>query len=166
MTGAELNTLRKSLGLPVSWVAERSGVRQRSVNYWESGRFAVPDDVAELLVQTENRLRERFEMYFAAISRATYADPVVLFRYRSDEDLWLFEPDFAPLPNSTHAMLISWLWLPQEQDGIKTAGVVWMEPEEYHLWLRDGNLKDSFCTRSMWAVGVWKRSSRGKSSGE
>ena len=159
MTGAELNTLRKALGLPVSWVAEQAGVRQRSVNYWESGRFAVPDDVAELLIQTDKRLRERFEMRFAAVSQATYDDPFVLFRYRSDEDLWSFEPDFAPLPNSTHAMLISWLWLSyaQEQDGIKPPCIIWMEPEEYHLWLRDGNLKDSFFARSMWAASVYRR---------
>ena len=159
MTGAELNTLRKSLGLPVSWVAEQSGVRQRSVNYWESGRFAVPDDVAELLVQTEKRLRERCSQMRRAVVASFDAGAVVLFRYRSDEDLWAFEPDIAHLPNSTHAMMISWLSHALEQDSIKPLCIIWMEPEEYHLWLRDGNLKDSFCTRSMWAADVWKRSS-------
>ncbi len=47
MTPAELKTLRESsLGLSAQWLADRAGVLQRSVQYWEAGRSRVPEDVA------------------------------------------------------------------------------------------------------------------------
>ena len=53
MTPAELKTIRESLGLTVQWLADRAGVKLRTVQYWESGRSGVPADVSELLLRID-----------------------------------------------------------------------------------------------------------------
>ncbi len=58
MTPAELKTLRETLGLSAQWLADRAGVLQRSVQYWEAGRSRLPDDVAELILRIDAQFTE------------------------------------------------------------------------------------------------------------
>ena len=96
MTAAEMKTLRESLGLPVSWVAQQAGVTNRTVEYWESGRSAVPDDVASQLASID-----RFLDY-----SAKRAGPPLL-RYRSNEALWADLPEWSGLPVTAHAAMLA-----------------------------------------------------------
>lgn len=112
MTPAELKTLRESLGLPVQWLAERVGVQRRSVEYWESGRSRVPDDVATLLLQLDAQFAESTRQALAVVAdqTATHGAPpetVHLYRYRDEAALWAARPDMQGLPVTAHAALLA-----------------------------------------------------------
>ncbi len=150
MTPAELKTLRESLGLSAQWVADQSGVRLRTVQYWEAGRMPVPEDVAALLSRIDAQYERAVSEALAAINEAPEKPAeVVLVRYRSDADLWRFRPDMEPLPASSHAALLSRL-----RRALWTAGVPsvieYMEPDEYLAWL--GKRKDTDAMRAAWAA--------------
>lgn len=110
MTPAELKTLRESLGIPVAWLADKAKVQRRTVEYWEAGRSAVPNDVADLL----NELDQQFDR--AALQALKDANAktgqneknktIELLRYREDVVLWSDFDDMQGLPVSAHAMLL------------------------------------------------------------
>ncbi len=67
MTPAELKTLRETLGLSAQWLADRAGVLQRSVQYWEAGRSRLPDDVAELILRIDAQFTEATRQALAVV---------------------------------------------------------------------------------------------------
>lgn len=112
MTPAELKTLRESLGLSAQWLADRSGVLQRSVQYWEAGRSRVPDDVAELILRIDAQFAEATRQALAVVDEQTAAqghppETVRLYRYRDDAELWQARPDMRGLPVTAHAALLA-----------------------------------------------------------
>lgn len=112
MTPAELKTLRESLGLPVQWLAEQAGVQRRSVEYWESGRSRVPDDVAERLLALDQQFAEATRQALAVVDEQTAAQgqaprTVYLYRYRDEAALWAARPDMQGLPVTAHAALLA-----------------------------------------------------------
>lgn len=145
MTGAELKTLRESLGLTVAWVAEQAQVKHRTVTYWESGRFPVPSDVAAMLTAIESQLHNRMD----ALDRHLMVAHRNLIRYRTDSDLWDFEPDLRPLPATSHAAMLGWLRHKRFAQGWPV-GIVWMNPGEYREWL--GHSQDDPTKRFAWAA--------------
>jgi DNA-binding transcriptional regulator YiaG len=112
MTSAELKTIRESLGLSAQWLADRAGVLQRSVQYWEAGRSRVPDDVAELLLQIDAQFAEATRQALAVVDEQTakqgrQPETVRLYRYRDEAALHAARPDMAGLPVTAHASLLA-----------------------------------------------------------
>lgn len=153
MTAAELKTLRESLGLPLQWVADQAGVRLRTAQYWESGRSSIPDDVAQQLRDIDERLwgivDQLAKQVQEMVDEAGAPEQIDLVRYRHDDDLWKFQPDFKPLPATCHGMLLS-----RAQRAVAPLRVpvriVYMQPEAYMLWL-DGR-QDGPDLRARWAA--------------
>ena len=152
MTSAELKTIRESLGLTVQWLADQAHVRLRTAQYWEAGRFQIPDDVAQMVLDIERRVAlivaETLQQFDEMCKRSGTPDKHVLLRYRSEYDLWHFYPDMEPLPASTHASLLARIRTALIEQGITTV-IQYMEPAEYMVWL-DGR-KDSQTLRALWA---------------
>ena len=92
-----MKTLRESLGLPVSWVARQAGVSKRTVEYWEAGRSAVPDDVASILESVDS---------LAEQSIGQLANSNHLLRYRSNDALWSALPEWRGMPTTAHAAML------------------------------------------------------------
>lgn len=125
MTGAELKTLRESLGLTVQWVADQSKVRLRTAQYWEAGRNKVPADVAALIARTEARTRTMVANALAQIDEVTQAqvgtlEAVDLRRYASDAELWRKHPDCKPLPATWHATMLARITRALEAKGVSS----------------------------------------------
>lgn len=153
MSPAEFKTIRESLGLPVQWVADQAGVRLRTAQYWEQGRNAVPEDVAQMLRGIDAQLWQLVaqavdQIKSAADEAGGLPGQIDLIRYRTDADLWRYMPDFSPLPATAHGMLLSRLM--RELEPLKTAiRITYMQPDVYDSWL-DGR-PDSSAMRAQWA---------------
>lgn len=153
MTPAEFKTIRESLGLTAQWIADQADVRLRTVQYWEAGRMAVPEDVATLLADIDQTLESAVAQTLALVAelktRTGAPSEVMLVRYRSDEDLWRFRPDMKPLPATTHAAMLS--RLRRELRSLSIISVIeFMRPDEYLAWL-DGR-QDTEVERAAWVA--------------
>lgn len=90
MNNKELQAARKLLMLDVSEAAKHvGGVSPRSWQYWESGRNAVPEDVAE---EVQSLLRMRAEM-IADISEQSKSARLTLRYFNSLADFVHAHPD-------------------------------------------------------------------------
>lgn len=120
MTGAELKTLRESLGLSQQWLAHAAEVGLRTVQYWEADnprrtrhteKPAVPEDVADLILGIRGNwqgwVTQAVDTALAVLKEQTaeHGAPaeIALYRYRADEDLWAAHPGFEGLPATYHA---------------------------------------------------------------
>lgn len=153
ITPAELKTLREKWGLSTQWLADQAGVRVRTVQYWESGRSAVPEDVAAIMLVTDMRLESIID---ASVEFVTSLDPIpeniVLVRYKSDEDLHRYRPDMSEFSARAHGMVLA-LTKSEIEIALEDVNVriVYLEPEQYEAWLKLTNQKDSEQTRAAWA---------------
>lgn len=125
MTGAELKTLRESLGLTAQWVADQSKVRLRTAQYWEAGKNRVPEDVSALIARVEYKTRTMVTNALAQVdevARAQGGEPeaVDLRRYASDAELWRKHPDCRPLPATWHAATLARIVRALQARGIKS----------------------------------------------
>lgn len=153
MTGAELRTLRDSLGLSAEQVAGMAGVKGRTVQRWEVDDWPVPQDVAELL-QRLDALLERAVLgavdgLQAAQEGRGAPQEVLLLRYRSAEDLARYRPDMAELPPAVHGALVDRVRLAFARLGVGSR-IVWMDAAAYEAWR--GKRRDSEALRSQWAA--------------
>lgn len=151
MTSAELKTIRESLGLPVPWLARAAGVKDRTVNYWESGRNAVPDDVAKMmtgLVSIADALVAEYSRIFEA---EVIPGNLVLLRYRTDADLWESQPEFMAmnLPTTFHAALLLRVKDIAEKAGVSVT-IIYFERDAYLKWL--GGRENTPDRRIEWAT--------------
>lgn len=152
MTPAEMKTLRESLGLPVQFVVDYFQVQQRTVQYWESGKKAVPQDVVSWLCTIssyfEKMLKQQTDALEAIFAQHGLPSEMVLIRYRTQDDLWRYQPDMRPLPETTHtAMLVRlWNWLKERGVPVK---ITYMNPDQYEKWLNGRT--DTPDLRAMWA---------------
>lgn len=153
MTGAELRTLRDSLGLSAEQVAQLAGVRGRTVQRWEVDEWPVPQDVAGALqrldAQLEQAVLAAVDGLQAAQADAGAPTDVVLVRYRTEADLARYRPDMAALPASVHGALIDRVRLAFSRLGVVTR-IVWMDALAYEAWR--GRRGDSESLRSAWAA--------------
>lgn len=101
MTSAEFKTMRENLGLSQNWLANRCGVRIRTIAHWETDSN-VPEDVAELMFHLLG-LRDRL-----AQKMTEGSDP--LDRYKVDKQLWKDHPEFDGLPVMFHASALCMAW--------------------------------------------------------
>lgn len=153
MNAAEMKTLRESLGLTVKWLADQAQVKERTVQYWEAGRNAVPEDVAGMLKSIDAQIwnivgHTVLQIKKLADSEAELPERLDLIRYRTDEDLWHYQPEFKPLPATCHGMLLSRLIRKLDPLSIPVH-IVYMQPEKYNTWLNGRH--DSSELRSQWA---------------
>ena len=155
MTSAELKTIRESLGLPVSWLAERANVAERTVRFWESGRNQVPDDVAVLIANLDARVNLAVAESLSVVDKVARKngkpEKVVLLRYHTDADLHHHRPDLAGMPTTFHACIVARLRGQLMARGIETK-IVYMDLSEYMAWL-DGK-PDTESARTEWAASV------------
>ncbi|MDH5217470.1 MAG: DUF1870 family protein [Gammaproteobacteria bacterium] len=147
LNAAELKTIRESLGLTSQWLADQVGVRLRTVQYWESGRNSVPQDVEELLQNIDASINQSVSETLKLVSEKE-ANDLVLIRYKNDEDLWHYRPDMKPLPATCHASMLSRILLKLKEKNIECS-ICYMEPNEYNKWL--GGRKDTEQNRAEWA---------------
>lgn len=120
MTGAELKTLRESMGLTTTWIANNTphrrekagGVSRRIVELWESGDVPVPADVSELISGVRDNwhgwIEKAIQGAIKTIERAQkdigqFPERIDLYRYKSDGDLWAAHPGFRGMPATYHA---------------------------------------------------------------
>ena len=150
MTAAELKTLREALGLSVSWLAIQAGVRVRTVNYWESGKTPVPQDVEEIMRELEAQaltaVNQAVETYIASGSPGE----VTLLRYRTDADLWKYREDMRGLPATFHAAMLYRASYALRDNGANVHMIY--ESEAYESWRKSQDLADSEASRAAWAT--------------
>lgn len=154
MTAAELKTLREAIGLTVPDLAALAGVQERTVRYWESGRNAVPDDVAAQVEAIDQRLTDMAAAAMRQVRETAAAQgglpaSVVLVRYRENADLWRCHPGFRPLPVTTHAALLARTRAALADLHVRSV-IQYMEPAQYAQWL--AGRPDSEAMRSAWAA--------------
>jgi transcriptional regulator with XRE-family HTH domain len=153
MTAAELKTYREALGLSAQWLANKVGVSHRSVCYWESGKARVPNDVAELIMALTNNIHryadEAIKQVNAIALAAGIPEQINLLRYKTDEDLHHYRPDFKGLPVATHAAMLAIIARELGLMGIIVV-IVYFDAAAYLAWL--GNLEDSEQARATWAA--------------
>lgn len=154
MTPAELKTIREAIGLTVPDLAAIAGVQERTVRYWESGRSAVPDDVAAQVEAIDHRLTDMAAAALRQVREATAehgAAPqsIVLVRYRENADLWHYHPGFRPLPVTTHAALLARTRAALADLHVRMV-IQYLNPAEYSQWL--AGRPDSEAMRSAWAA--------------
>ena len=153
MTPAELKTLREKWGLSAQWIADQAQVSIRTVRFWESGRSAVPEDVAALMMITDMRLESIVDAAVEYISSLEQPPTdVVLVRYKTDEDLHHYRPDMIEFPARTHGIVLA-LTKSEIEIAVEDVNVriVYLEPEQYEAWLKLTKKKDSEQTRAEWA---------------
>lgn len=152
MNGAELKTIRESLGISAQWLANQSGVKLRSVQYWESGRSPVPDDVSGMVTRIDQMLDESVNRYIDHVqSMPSPPKMIALVRYRNDSDLWSFRTDMKPLPATCHGALLARLI--KRLGGAKiSAHVVYMDARKYREWLSNNGMDESEQSRAAWAA--------------
>lgn len=154
MTGAELRTVRDSLGLSAREVAEMCGVKERTVQRWEVDDWPVPQDVGSVIRQLDEEMElvvaEMVELLHLQIERAGRPPTdTVLLRYRSAEDLARFQPGWGQFPPAVHGALVDRVRLAFARLGVESR-IVWMEASAYEAWR--GKRRDSEALRSQWAA--------------
>lgn len=90
MSTAEFGVFRMSLGLSHRWLCERYDVSERTVGRWESGAYAVPDDVTADLREVLAHMQELVDEQVARL----VADPdPVMHTYANEADYRRREPE-------------------------------------------------------------------------
>lgn len=160
MNNTELKTLRQSLFLSVAEAAALHHVRERVYRYWESGDWAVPDDVEALMRRLDDDANAVVSNAVAACeTAATQGRPAVLIRFASDEDLQamtartIWTENLLEMPASAYAAGID----RARQDLKYTAAaprLVTMDRAAYQAWLDQHGDVDSGKNRQDWARTV------------
>lgn len=174
MNGTELKTLRQSLFMSVAEAAALHQVGERVYRYWESGEWAVPDDVAARMMKLDADATYMAELAYDqhSIDRMDdHARPVLLIRFASDADVRALAPigvryiddPTATLPATVHAAGID-----RARQMLRSGGfvvrVVTMDRAAYAEWLgkQDGPCADGSVTRQLWAETVIDPPTRAK----
>lgn len=172
MNNTELKTLRQSLFLSVAEAAALHGVNERVYRYWESGDWAVPDDVAARVLKLDDDARYMAGLLYDLHSLDRQDDrarPVLLVRYASDADVramaslgvvYVDDPT-ATLPAQVHAAGIDRARQMLRENGF-TVRVATMDRAAYQAWLDDHEWNDSVWGRELWANTVIDPPTRAK----
>lgn len=149
MTGAELRTLRETMGISVVWLAQntqerrehRHGVNRRSVTMWETGDVPVPDDVAQMILSIRINwltwIQACIETALESINEASNSlgsppADIDIYRYKTDHDLWVAHPGFQGLPATHHAAGIARVKDAIERDTGIAVNIQYAESENQH----------------------------------
>lgn len=169
MNHTELKTLRQSLFLSVAEAAALHGVGERVYRYWESGDWAVPDDVAARMARLDDAADTVASHENARLIGDPSDAPAVLIRFASDADLWAMLPadtiftDWRhAMPYTVHAAGID--RARQDMKGQRPVRVVTMDRAAYAEWLgqQPGPCADGAASRDAWALTVLDPPTRAK----
>ncbi len=151
MTSAEFKTCIENLGLSVPDIARIANVSERTIRYWCSGRYNVPEGVAELLNKIDVKLSDAFKR---AIVMPSEPITIALLRYKTNEELWQMLPAWHPLPATTHAVLL-W-WVKRHFEALDCpVGLIFFDQALYQTWLINKGytaLDDNQDLRAAWAA--------------
>lgn len=100
MKSAELKTIRESLNLTLQDVADQANVKLRTAQYWESGGWTVPEDVAEYLSELDRKV----DLFVEAENKKIQSDKVLLVRCKSEPEVKEIAPFFTV---ATHAAALA-----------------------------------------------------------
>ena len=160
MNGAELNTLRRSLWLSRADAATIFGVNERTLRYWESGDWAVPDDVRDLvrkLDATLNAMADAAWDHYGNLAHLAGRDwrqvEAVLLRYTSAADLAAVHPEFSGPLADCHAAGIDRTRQLLEAEGARVR-IVGFRPDAYAAWIAEHGMADDSASRAAWAASV------------
>lgn len=159
ITGAELACLRHTCGLSRDELAFLCGVQPRTIKHWESGRAAVPADVAQLITRIDATQAEAVQqaLAIAQASAGKAADQShppafhVLVRHATPEDLAHHRPELARMPHGLHTGFIA-----RAHAALRAAAlpvrVATMHSEEFTAWAKAHGLPDTDHTQAQWAA--------------
>ena len=155
MNNIEFKELRRSLGLTKAWVAAQLGIKYNTVKGWELGgpKRALKQDAIDLLLEINSKIDIMVNHYYLQVIKLRikldYQIEICITTYRNDFELWLFQPDFKPLPTTTHKVFIDRLRAKFNGSLIKIIEVK-MDKNEYLMWLNGRS--DSSELRSAWGT--------------
>ncbi|MDW5419131.1 DUF1870 family protein [Iodobacter sp. CM08] len=111
MSGAELKTLRESIGLPARWIADMTNMDLRTVQYWEVDKFPIPEIVENLLIELVDAIENKAILMAKNIiaNRDPSAPSCKLIRYKSETALWLTDHDLGvrKIPVNCYAIMLA-----------------------------------------------------------
>lgn len=111
MSGAELKTLRESIGLPARWIADMTNMDLRTVQYWEVDKNPIPDIVEKMLIELVDAIENKAILMAKYIieNRDPSGLPCKLIRYKSETALWLTDPDLGErkIPVNCYAIILA-----------------------------------------------------------
>jgi hypothetical protein len=155
MEPEQFTALRESLGLSVFWLAHNARIKEADILMWEKGDRKVPKPAIKLLTQISDIIDEAeqklFDIYIKPDNVSNKSRTVVLLRYICDEDLWTYQSDFAPLPVTTHNILLERINKRLASFGTKMI-TVYMLRDQYEHWRNKNNLDDDAAARAAWIV--------------
>ena len=121
MTASELKALRLSLGLTTSWLADQALVSRQRVAEWEIGTAQVPDTIANILRELDEKMELlAYRTFREALEKNTAVDigqPIELTVYQTNQDLWAANPKTGWLPAMVHAAILERTRRKLEQTG-------------------------------------------------
>lgn len=160
MNSTELKTLRQSLFLSVAEAAALHQVRERVYRYWESGEWAIPNDVAARMTRLDDAADTIADNIASANKyRHDKSRTLVLFRYASDEDLQamtvrtIFNDYMHDIPAAVYAAGIDRARQDIKRDG-DSVRIVTMDRAAYSAWLAQCGDPDTIESRARWCATV------------
>lgn len=153
MTGADLKTLRESLNLSAQELADILDIKaERSVRRWEDGSRAVPDDVAETVLELEDFVESLSKAWAKEMPRTPSKSAMVLLRYESAEVFQRYQGQSIPYayPHRFHSAALGRL-AREMRRGSRVLSIVSMDPEAYEAWRFQLGLEDDSSSRTKWA---------------
>ena len=120
MSAAEFKTLREAVGLSISTLVKVIDVDERSIRKWESGKKKVPQDVFDQVEAIDQLISKTANDQFESL-KATTDEPVVLYRFIDEDDLYEAHPEFEGLPIMSYGAVVYRLRQKLLDAGLKVA---------------------------------------------
>lgn len=132
MTGAELKTAREALNLSVSFCSsyfknkENKSILERTWRFWEAGGGNIPEEIEKGMINLAYLMNKSIVQgveQAILLSKKHKIDEVVLYRYKTDQELWSNNNDKTfkklGLPASFHARILHFIKYDLENKKIK-----------------------------------------------
>ena len=148
MNGALFRSLRECLGLSRAWVALKAGVQERTVEYWESGKKEPPLDIVENLIELDFAFEENSQRIADDKESGS-----VLVRFKTDEDLGRFLPEYKSLTAVSHASFVFRTYCKMRLLK-KKVGIEYVDCDAYFAWLNGRKSTSSLLDE--WAMDVFR----------
>lgn len=155
MTGAELRSFCSLLGISFNHLSTIAGVSERTADYWITGGekvFArIPEDVEAKIREINSWVLQLIRFSIAEAQQQPREQPIVLFWYKVNIDLWLFHPELKgqQINSAMFGAAMIRLWENYHLNSVD-ARIVYMEPEKYLDWLN--GRKDNLTLRQEWGL--------------
>lgn len=150
MTPAEFRAIRLMWGLSQQWIAEQMQVSQPAVVKWEREESKIPNEAKALLIYTLANLESRITSTLELVSELDDKAEVILVCYKTQEDLYQYHPDFAPLPLESHTILQARIMSELEMSEYPCR-IVFFDKVNYKAWLKGTHKKHTKTSIAEWA---------------